>query len=52
MYGLIRACQQVAAIMIMVHSAKINGPRAHLNDALERLPKQAASKVEELSPHP
>lgn len=39
--------------MSLVHSAKINGhdPYAYLKDVLERLPNQAASRIEELLPH-
>ena len=51
--GSLRAGQRAAAVMILVHSAKINGhdPYAYLKDVLERLPTQPASRVEELLPH-
>jgi len=36
-----------------LHSAKINGldPHAYLQDVLERLPTQQASRIDELLPH-
>jgi transposase len=51
--GSLRAGQRAAAIMSLVHSAKINGhdPYAYLKDILERLPSQPASRVEDLLPH-
>ena len=51
--GSLRAGQRAAAVMSLVHSAKINGhdPYAYLKDVLERLPSQPASRVEELLPH-
>ena len=51
--GSLRAGQRAAAVMSLVHSAKINGhdPYAYLKDVLERLPKQPASRIEELLPH-
>jgi len=51
--GSLRAGKRAAAIMSLVHSAKMNGhdPYAYLKDVLERLPAQPASKVEELLPH-
>ncbi len=51
--GSLRAGQRAAAVMSLVHSAKINGhdPYAYLKDVLERLPTQPASRVEELLPH-
>lgn len=51
--GSLRAGKRAAAIMSLVHSAKMNGhdPYAYLKDVLERLPTQPASKVEELLPH-
>lgn len=50
--GSLRAGKRAAAIMSLVHSAKMNGldPYAYLKDVLERLPTQPASKVEELLP--
>jgi hypothetical protein len=51
--GSLRAGKRAAAIMSLVHSAKMNGhdPYAYLKDLLERLPTQPASKVAELLPH-
>jgi transposase len=51
--GSLRAGQRAAAVMSLVHSAKINGhdPYAYLKDVLERLPTHPASRIEELLPH-
>ncbi len=51
--GSLRAGQRAAAVMSLVHSAKINGhdPYAYLKDVLERLPTQPASRIEQLLPH-
>ncbi|MDE2468292.1 MAG: IS66 family transposase [Bradyrhizobium sp.] len=51
--GSLRAGKRAAAIMSLVHSAKLNGhdPYAYLKDVLERLPTQPASRVQELLPH-
>jgi transposase len=51
--GSLRAGQRAAAVMSLVHSARINGhdPYAYLRDVLERLPTQPASRVAELLPH-
>ena len=51
--GSLRAGQRAAAIMSLVHSARLNGhePHAYLKDVLERLPTQPASCVGELLPH-
>ena len=51
--GSLRAGKRAAAIMSLVHSAKMNGhdPYAYLKDILERLPTQPASRVQELLPH-
>jgi len=51
--GSLRAGKRAAAIMSLVHSARLNGhdPYAYLKDVLERLPTQPASRVEELLPH-
>ncbi len=51
--GSLRAGQRAAAIMSLVHSAKINGhePHAYLTDVMERLPTQPASRIGELLPH-
>jgi transposase len=51
--GSLRAGRRAAAVMSLVHSAKLNGhdPYAYLKDILERLPTQPASRVNELLPH-
>jgi transposase len=51
--GSLRAGKRAAAVMSLVHSARINGhdPYAYLRDVLERLPTQPASRVGELLPH-
>jgi hypothetical protein len=51
--GSLRAGKRAAAVMSLVHSARINGhdPYAYLRDVLERLPTQPASRVAELLPH-
>ena len=51
--GSLRAGKRAAAIMSLVHSAKINGhdPHAYLKDVLQRLPTQPASRIEDLMPH-
>ncbi|HSV52487.1 MAG TPA: IS66 family transposase [Burkholderiaceae bacterium] len=51
--GSLRAGQRAAAIMSLVHSARLNGhdPYAYLRDVLERLPTQPASRINELLPH-
>jgi hypothetical protein len=51
--GSLRAGKRAAAVMSLVHSAKLNGhdPYAYLKDVLERLPTQPASRIEELLPH-
>jgi transposase len=48
-----RAGQRAAAIMSLVHLARINGhePHAYLKDVMERLPTQQASQIGELLPH-
>ena len=48
-----RAGKRAAAVMSLVHSARLNGhdPYAYLRDVLERLPTQPASRVAELLPH-
>ncbi len=49
----LRAGKRAAAVMSLVHSARLNGhePYAYLKDVLERLPTQPASRVGELLPH-
>ena len=51
--GSLRAGKRAAAVMSLVHSARINGhdPYAYLRDVLERLPTQRASHIDEMLPH-
>jgi transposase len=51
--GSLRAGKRAAAVMSLLHSARLNGhePYAYLKDVLERLPTQPASRVQELLPH-
>jgi transposase len=51
--GSLRAGKRAAAVMSLVHSARLNGhdPYAYLRDVLERLPTHPASRVAELLPH-
>jgi transposase len=51
--GSLRAGKRAAAVMSLVHSARLNGhnPYAYLRDVLERLPTQPASRINELLPH-
>jgi hypothetical protein len=51
--GSLRAGKRAAAIMSLLHSARINGhdPYAYFKDVLERLPTHPASRIEELLPH-
>ena len=51
--GSLRAGKRAAAVMSLVHSARLNGhdPYAYLRDVLERLPTQPASRTAELLPH-
>ena len=51
--GSLRAGKRAAAVMSLVHSAKLNGhdPHKYLKDVLERLPTQPAIRVDELLPH-
>jgi transposase len=51
--GSLRAGKRAAAVMSLLHSARLNGhdPHAYLKDVLERLPTQPASRVGELLPH-
>ena len=51
--GSLRAGKRAAAVMSLVHSAKLNGhePFAYLRDVLERLPTQPASRIRELLPY-
>lgn len=51
--GSLRAGQRAAAIMSLLHTARLNGhePYAYLKDVLERLPTQPASAIGELLPY-
>lgn len=51
--GSLRAGKRAAAVMSLLHSARINGhdPYAYLSDVLERLPLQPASRIDELLPY-
>ena len=51
--GSLRAGQRAAAVMSLIHSARMNGhdPYAYLRDVLERLPTQQASRLGELLAH-
>jgi hypothetical protein len=51
--GSLRAGQRAAAVMSLVHTAKLNGhdPFAYLKDVLERLPTQPADRIGELLPY-
>jgi hypothetical protein len=51
--GSLRAGKRAAAIMSLLHSARLNGhePYAYLEDVLQRLPTQPDSRIGELLPH-
>jgi len=51
--GSLRAGQRAAAIMSLIHTARINGhePLAYLTDVLDRLPTHPASRIDELLPY-
>jgi transposase len=51
--GSLRAGKRAAAVMSLIHSARMNGhdPYAYLREVLERLPTQRASQIGELLPH-
>jgi hypothetical protein len=51
--GSLRAGKRPAAIMSLIHSARLNGhdPHACLRDVMEQLPTQPASRITELLPH-
>ena len=51
--GSLRAGRRAAAVMSLLHSARLNGhePYAYLKDVLERLPTQPHSRIQELLPH-
>jgi hypothetical protein len=48
-----RAGERAAAVMSLIHSARLNGhdPMRYLTDVLQRLPTQRMSAVGELLPH-
>jgi transposase len=50
--GSLRAGQRAAAVMSLIHSARLNQiePHAYLSDVLQRLPTQAHSRILELTP--
>lgn len=49
----LRAGQRAAAVMSLIHSARMNGhdPYVYLRDVLTRLPTQKNSQFDELLPH-
>jgi transposase len=51
--GSLRAGQRAAAIMSLLHTARLNGhePYAYLKDVLQRLPTQPASALADLLPY-
>ena len=51
--GSLRAGKRAAAVMSLLHSARINGhdPFAYLKEILARLPTQPAGRIGELLPH-
>jgi transposase len=51
--GSLRGGERAAAVMSLVHSARLNGldPLAYLTDVLERLPTHKMSAIGELLPH-
>ena len=51
--GSLRAGKRAAAVMSLLHSARINGhePYAYFKDVLERLPTHPATRIDELLPH-
>jgi transposase len=51
--GSLRAGKRAAAVMSLIHSAKLNGhePHAYMKDVLQRLPTHPASRIGELLPH-
>jgi len=51
--GSLRAGQRAAAVMSLLHSARLNGhdPYAYMKYVLERLPTQPASRIDDLLPH-
>ena len=51
--GSLRGGERAAAVMSLVHSARLNGldPLAYLTDVLQRLPTHKMSAIGELLPH-
>lgn len=51
--GSLRAGKRAAAVMTLIHSARLNGHDAYLylKDILERLPTHPANRISELFPH-
>lgn len=51
--GSLRAGKRAAAVMSLIHSAKLNGldPYVYIREVLERLPATPASRIGELLPH-
>ena len=51
--GSLRAGKRAAAIMSLIHSARLNGhdPYAYMKDILQRLPLQPFSQIGDLLPH-
>ena len=51
--GSLRAGKRAAAVMSLIHSAKLNAlePYAYVRDVLERLPTLPASRITDLLPH-
>jgi hypothetical protein len=51
--GSLRSGKRAAAVMSLVHSARLNGhdPHVYLKDVMERLPTHPASRIDELLPH-
>ncbi len=51
--GSLRAGKRAAAVMSLIHSARLNGhdAYAYMKDILERLPSQPDSRIGELFPH-
>jgi len=49
----LRAGQRAAAVMSLIHSARLNGHDVYgyMKDVLKRLPSQPASRSSELFPH-
>ena len=51
--GSLRAGQRAAAVMSLLHSARLNAldPYSYIKDVLTRMPTQPAGRIEELLPH-